>query len=173
VTETIEITPGEVLEVRERSEGLLVFHATYAPGGSPPPPHFHPAQAERFEILAGTLHVEVDGERQELTTGDQLDIPPDTTHRMWNPTGKVVQARWETRPAGRTEEWFRALAGLQGTKWVTREGKPKALAFAALASEYHDTFRLAGGPQLLMRILLVAAARLARVRGFHGGVGRA
>src|SRR5438045_1078124 len=104
MAETIEITPEEVLEILERSEELLVFQATYAPGGSPPPSHFHPVQAEHFEILAGTLHVEVDGERQELTTGDQLDIPPDTRHCLWNPTGEVVQARWETRPAGRTEE---------------------------------------------------------------------
>src|SRR2546421_5341974 len=60
MAETIEITPGEVLEILERSEEVLVFQATYARGGSPPPSHFHPVQAEHFEILAGTLHVEVE-----------------------------------------------------------------------------------------------------------------
>jgi hypothetical protein len=86
---------------------------------------------------------------------------------MWNPSGEVARARWETRPAGRTERWFRALAALQNTRWVTREGQPKPLAFAALASAYPDTFRLAGAPQPLIRIALAAAAGLARLRGFR------
>ena len=105
---------------------MLVFEATWAPGGSPPPAHFHPSQSEHFE-----------------------------------------RARWETRPAGRTEEWFRALSSLQGTEWVDDRGLPEPLAFAALANGYQDTFRLAGSPQPVTRIALAAAAALARLRGFR------
>jgi quercetin dioxygenase-like cupin family protein len=163
--EPIQIGPGQVVEVRESSEDVLVLETTYAPGGSAPPAHFHPVQSEHFEILAGSVHVEVGGRRRELITGQQLDVLPNTAHRMWNPGGEAARARWETRPAGRTEQWFRGLGALQGTNWVNADGQPKQLAFAALASEYQDSFRLAG-PQWLIRPALVAASAIARLRGF-------
>src|ERR1700740_894595 len=115
MSETIQIGAVQFLEVLESSEDVLVLETTYAPGGAPPPAHFHPAQTEHFEILAGALHVEVDGRRRQLATGEQLDIHPNTAHKMWNPSGETARARWETRPAGRTEQWFRELAALQGT----------------------------------------------------------
>ena len=166
MSETIQIGPGQVVEVLESSKDTLILETTYAPGGSPPPTHFHPTQTEHFEILAGNLQVEVNGPRRQLTTGEQLDIPANTAHRMWNPSAEAARARWETRPAGRTEQWFRGLGALQGTNWVNRDGQPKPLAFAALASEYQDTFRLAG-PQWLIRPALAAASAVARLRGFR------
>jgi mannose-6-phosphate isomerase-like protein (cupin superfamily) len=166
MTDTIQISAGQVVEVLESSNDVLVLETTYAPGGSAPPAHFHPAQTEHFEILAGDLHVEVDGRRRRLTTGEQLDVPPNTAHRMWNPGGEAARARWETRPAGRTEQWFRGLGALHGTNWVDQGGQPKPLAFAALANEHQDTFRLAG-PQWLIRPALVVASAIARLRGFR------
>lgn len=166
MSETIQIGAGQFLEVLASSAEMLVLETTYAPGGSPPPAHLHPAQTEHFEILAGTVHVEVDGHRRQLATGEQLDILPNTAHTMWNPSGEAARARWETRPAGRTEQWFRGLAALQGTHWVNRAGQPKPLAFAALACEFRDSFRLAG-PQWLIRPALVAASAIARLRGFR------
>ena len=166
MSESIQIGPGQFLEVLESSEHVLVLETTYAPGGSPPPAHFHPSQTEHFEILAGAVHVEIDGRRRQLATGEQLDIPPNTAHRMWNPSGEAARARWETRPAGRTEQWFRGLGALQGTNWVKGDGQPKPLAFAALASEYQDSFRLAGPPWLIRPALVVASA-IARLRGFR------
>jgi quercetin dioxygenase-like cupin family protein len=166
MTETIQIGAGQVVEVLESSPDVLVLETTYAPGGSPPPAHFHPGQTEHFEILAGVVHVEVAGQRRQLAAGEQLDIPPHTAHRMWNPGGDAARARWETRPPGRTEQWFRDLGALQGSRWVNQDGQPQPLAFAALASDHRDTFRLAG-PQWLIRPALVAAAALARRRGLR------
>ena len=166
MSETIRIGAGQVVEVLESSEDVLVLETTYAPGGSAPPAHFHPMQSEHFEILAGAVHVEVDGRRRQVSTGERLDILPNTAHRMWNPSGEAARARWETRPAGRTEQWFRGLGALQGTNWVNRDGQPKPLAFAALASEHQDTFRLAG-PQWLVGPALMAASAIARLRGFR------
>src|SRR5690242_15413127 len=112
MTERLKITPGETLEVveTESTPEVLVLNAQWSPGGSAPPPHYHPEQAEHFEVLAGALRVEVDGVQRDLRAGDTLDVPRRTVHRMWNPNAEPASARWETRPAGRTAEWFRAVA---------------------------------------------------------------
>ncbi|HMI70545.1 MAG TPA: hypothetical protein VK510_11175, partial [Solirubrobacteraceae bacterium] len=91
--------------------------------------------------------------------------PRGTAHRMWNPSAERARARWETRPAGRTEDWFRALAGLQGTDRVDASGKPKALPFAALAHEFRDTFRLAALPDPVARSAIGALSLIARATG--------
>jgi mannose-6-phosphate isomerase-like protein (cupin superfamily) len=157
--ERLQITPGEALDVVESTSAALVVEASFGPGGKAPPAHYHPAQDEHFEILEGVLRVDVDGVERDVGAGETLDIPRRTSHRMWNPNPDPARARWETRPAGRTKEWFKALAGLQGTDHVDANGRPKVLPFAALANEYSDTFRLAARPE--------AAARIA-VRGLAG-----
>jgi mannose-6-phosphate isomerase-like protein (cupin superfamily) len=45
----------------------------------------------------------------EKNTGDVLDIPRGTPHRMWNPGEQRARVLWQTRPALRTEEWFRSI----------------------------------------------------------------
>jgi mannose-6-phosphate isomerase-like protein (cupin superfamily) len=165
MADRLQITPGEALDVVEHTPDVLVLEATYAPHGSAPPAHYHPAQDEHFEILEGSLRVEVDGVERALIAGETIDIPRGTTHRMWNPNEERARARWETRPAGRTEDWFRALAGLQSTDGVDANGKPKVLPFAALAHEFRDTFRLAALPAPIARIAVGALARIARATG--------
>jgi mannose-6-phosphate isomerase-like protein (cupin superfamily) len=165
MADRLQITPGEALDVIERTPDVLVLDASWAPGGSPPPAHYHPSQDEHFEVLEGSLHVELDGVERELRTGETLDIPRRTRHRMWNPDPAQARARWETRPAGRTEEWFTALAALQGTDHVDGHGRPKPLPFAALAQKYGDTFRLAAQPEFAVRFALGALATVAKLTG--------
>ena len=158
----LHTTPGETLEVRERTPAVLVLEAAYAAGGGPPPAHYHPRQDERFEILESVLRVEVAGAQRDLGPGDTLEVPRGTSHRMWNPHAQPARARWETSPAGRTEQWLAALAALQGTDHVDADGRPKPLPFAALAHEYRDTFRLAATPEPAGRIAVAPLAGIAR-----------
>src|SRR5688572_12340648 len=67
-------TGGEVLEME----------AVYAPGGQPPPVHFHPQQEERFTQLAGAMRVRVAGREHHLKAAKVLVIPAGTPHTMWN-----------------------------------------------------------------------------------------
>jgi len=62
----LDITPGETLTVLEHTPDVLVFEASYAPGGSAPPVHYHPNQDEHFEVQAGALCVEVCGDERDL-----------------------------------------------------------------------------------------------------------
>jgi hypothetical protein len=128
--------------------------------------HSHPGQAEHFEVLEGELHVRAGKERRELSAGETLDIPARIAHQMWNPSEASARVRWTTTPAGRTEQWFRAVDAL------VRESEPKepsVLGFAVLLSEFDDTFRLAVAPHLLMAPAMKGLSAIGRLRGHRVG----
>jgi mannose-6-phosphate isomerase-like protein (cupin superfamily) len=162
----LKITPTESVEVQRSDADGLTVQVTYAPAGDPPPAHFHPKQDERFEVLAGELHVRLDGEERVLRVGDTLDVPRGTVHSMWNPGEEPVRAIWETTPGGRTLDWFRTIDALHREGRVAKNGMPGPLAFAVLLNEYDDVFRLAAGPRPVIRPALAALAIVGRLRGY-------
>jgi mannose-6-phosphate isomerase-like protein (cupin superfamily) len=132
----LTIAPGSILRVVSRSEDELVLEARYEGGGMPPPSHLHPSQDEHFEILSGTLRAQIGEEELQVGTGEQLDVPRGTPHKMWNAGEEPAVMSWVTRPAGRTLEWFTELAAVQA-------GEPLSDP-QTLPERYSDTFRLAG-----------------------------
>lgn len=115
---------------------LLEMEATYETSRGKPPEHFHPQQAEHFEILEGSMRARVAGEERELRPGDTLDIEAGVPHSMWNEGPERARTLWQTRPALRTEDFFEALFRL-----AREGGKPGALRMAVFASEFRDEFR--------------------------------
>jgi quercetin dioxygenase-like cupin family protein len=165
MSETFDLTPHERVRLLEHSGDALVVEGTWEPGGSPPPKHFHPDQAERFEMTAGVLRARVDGSEHTLRAGDVLEIPRGAVHQMWNEGGEPAQALWRTAPAGRTLDWFRAVSDLRRSGRVGRDGMPGPLAFGVLLTEFRDVFRLAG-PQPLLGPALRALGAVGRLRGY-------
>jgi quercetin dioxygenase-like cupin family protein len=165
-TTELKITPTESIKVRHSDAQRLTVEVAYAPGGGPPPAHFHPGQDERFEVMAGELRVRVDGETRTLGPGDTLSVPRGTVHQMWNPGYEPVRAIWETTPGGRTHDWFRAIDALHREGRVGKNGMPGPLAFAVMLTEYDDVFRLAVRPQAVIRVVLAALAVIGRLRGY-------
>jgi quercetin dioxygenase-like cupin family protein len=122
---------------------LLEMEASYEPGSVEPPEHFHPSQDERFEILAGTMEARIGDERKILEAGEEVFIPAGTPHAMWNAGSETARVAWETRPALRTEEFFRAVARVAEAA-VSGEPLPDdAPSGEALLAEFRDEFRLA------------------------------
>lgn len=169
MTEQLKLTPSESLEIRQSSPEALEVLASYGPGGSPPPKHFHPRQDEHFEVLEGAIHTRVEGEERVLGRGQQIDIRRGAVHQMWNPGAEPAQVLWRTAPRGRTEEWFRAVDALNRSERV-KGGTPSPIAFAPLLREFDDTIRLAG-PAPLMRPALAALALIGRARGYSAPSG--
>jgi mannose-6-phosphate isomerase-like protein (cupin superfamily) len=168
MAETLKLTPSESVSIKQSSPELLEVEGSYGPGGSPPPAHFHPAQDEHFEVLDGTMRAKVGGEERELVTGETLEIPQGTPHQMWNPGEQAARVVWQTRPALRTEEWFRSIDALHREGRVGRKGMPGPLAFGALLDEYDDVFRLAG-PGPLVKGAVAGLGALGRLRGHKPG----
>ena len=54
MAETFRLTPGETVTIRTSSAEVLEVEGRWAPEGKPPPPHLHPAQDERFEVIEGS-----------------------------------------------------------------------------------------------------------------------
>ena len=162
MTEELKLTPSESLVIRAGGPDALEVEATYGPGGSPPPKHFHPSQDEHFEVLAGTVRVRVDGDERDLATGEEIDIPRGAVHQMWNPVAEQARVSWRTSPAGRTEQWFRAVDA--ANRRAVEEGRDRAgtLDFAPLLAEFEDVIRLAG-PQPVVRPALRGMALVSRL----------
>jgi quercetin dioxygenase-like cupin family protein len=165
--ETFSLTPSETVTIRSHTPDALVVEATYAPAGKPPPKHYHPAQNERFRAIEGAVRVRVDGEEHELTAGDEIEIPRNAVHQMWNERDVPARVIWETRPAGRTLGWFRALDRALGERPAGKD-MPALPAIAALLNEHRDVIRLAG-PDFVLRPALGLLARIGASRARLGG----
>jgi quercetin dioxygenase-like cupin family protein len=165
--DTLKLTPKESLTIRRSTPEVLEVEATYGPAGKPPPKHLHPGQEEHFEVLAGAMRARVGEEERSLSAGDTLDIPRRTPHQMWNSGDEPARVLWQTRPAGRTEQWFRSIDALHREGRVQSNGMPGPLAFGVLLTEYRDVFRLATGvPDPIARVGLSVLAVIGRARGY-------
>ncbi len=142
MAETLRLTPHETVTIRTSSPELLEVEGAWGPEGRPPPTHYHPSQDEHFEIVEGMLTARIAGEERELAKGQTLDIPRGTRHQIWNKGDTPTRARWQTRPALRTEQWFRTIDRTIRDGRVDGKGMPGPLAFGVYLTEFRDVFRL-------------------------------
>jgi quercetin dioxygenase-like cupin family protein len=111
----------------------LEMEASYSGEGGMPPMHLHPSQAERFEVIEGSMRTNIGNEERVYEAGEVFEVPAGTPHQMaaQGPT----RMRWEVRPALRTAEFFERLYG---------EGPDSAREMGGkFWSEFEDEFRLA------------------------------
>jgi mannose-6-phosphate isomerase-like protein (cupin superfamily) len=158
--QTTEDTKGELLEVE----------STYAAGGQQPPVHYHPAQEERFEVLAGTVEILLGDGVRTLRQGEVLSVPAGSPHSIWSQTGGRVN--WQTRPAGKTEAFFELVWGLARDGKVNQNGRPNLLQSAVLARAYRKEWRLARPPYGIQLVLFGVLAPIGRLLGYRASYPR-
>jgi mannose-6-phosphate isomerase-like protein (cupin superfamily) len=160
---------GERVTVRTAAAdshgALLEVAAEWAPVEHRPPVHFHPDQDERFEVTAGELTVEIEGEVHVLGAGDALDVPRGAVHKMWASGKTTTHASWQVRPALRTEDFFEAVHELRASGHHGKGGMLTPLGAGVILREYRDEFRMPL-PAPLQRPVLGLLAGLARLRGY-------
>ena len=144
---------------------LLEMEATYEACSVEPLEHFHPKQDEHFEILAGAMEAQISGERRPLRAGDTVDVPAGTVHAMWNGGDEQARVMWQTRPALRSEEFFRTIAAMAKDGKLTTRGARDPLAGAAVMQEFRDEFRPTTPPALVQAVAFPVLSVVARVLG--------
>ena len=154
--ETLTLRPGEQLVVKRADPDLLEVEAEWHGGGGRPPAHYHPAQDEHFEVLAGALHCDRGQGEEAFGSGEVFEVSRGTVHRMW--ATEPTRAAWRVRPALRTLEFFRAVDSLH-----RREPDPSPLSFAPILRDFGDVFRVPRVPRPAIR-LMAATSRLAARR---------
>jgi mannose-6-phosphate isomerase-like protein (cupin superfamily) len=143
----------------ERS--VLDLHVV--PGGGNEP-HRHLTYAEHFEVLRGTLTVEVGGRMRRLGAGERASAPAGTLHRWRNDTQELAIARVTLEPGHRGMEQVLQIGyGLARDGRTRTDGVPKDLRLAALLAELGEI--RVGGALGLLRPVLGLLARGARRRG--------
>lgn len=151
----------------ETSGARLVFEDHIPAGQAGAPSHVHRRQQERFTVVRGTLHLNVDGRRMALREGETFAVLPDTPHSFTTRGSGEVTVRVEFEPSLDSETLFRTLAE------AGRTGRLNPLMIAVLARDTQTGFYVGGVPFFLQDVLFSVLAFFARRLGYRLVVGGA
>jgi len=154
--QTSDDTDGELLEME----------SSFAPGSIEPVPHFHPKQHEIFTVLEGNILVRMNGRIVLLKTGEQLEIPANTVHSMWNAAATKAVVNWKVQPALSTEYFLETGMGLAAEGKVNAKGLPPLLQTALLVRFYSKVFRLANPPYFVQKMVFGMLSPVAKLVGY-------
>ena len=154
--ETAHTTGGE----------LLSFDLTLRPGAAVAVEHRHVRQEERFRVQAGTVELEVAGNRREVGLDEEVAVPAGVPHRWWNHGQEEATVRVELRPALDTETFFENYFGLARDGKTNSKGIPGLLQIAVAFRDLGDSCpSLTRPPAVVQRAVFVTLAPVGRVLG--------
>lgn len=145
---------------------LLEMESSFAPGSLEPVPHFHPKQHETFTVLEGNILVRMNGRINLLKKGEQLEIPANTVHSMWNAAATKAVVNWKVQPALSTEYFLETGMGLAAEGKVNAKGLPLLLQTALLVTFYNKVFRLAKPSYLVQKMVFGMLSPVAKLAGY-------
>ncbi len=144
---------------------LLQFDDILQAGGIGPPEHIHPHQEERFQVVAGTMGVRVDGREQTLRAGESISVPAGAAHTWWNAGNDELHQITEFRPALRLETFFETFFGVVRDGKGDKVGQPKFLQIAVMVPTY-DIY-LSKPPIPMQKALFTVLGPVARLLGYR------
>jgi quercetin dioxygenase-like cupin family protein len=174
------ITTGQTLRNRVTGE-TLVFRTTSAdtngervvvetfvePNGAVAAAHVHPAQEERFEVLAGEVEFRLGKRKLVAKPGDRVLVPAGTPHRFRNVGEETAHFVCEVTPALGFEQLIETMFSLAEDGKVNRKGMPNPLRLAVVAKHHFGDVQLPFPPAWLQRLGLALGAPLGRLLGYR------
>lgn len=161
---------GETLVFRttsaETNGELVVVEASVEPDGAVAAAHVHPAQEERFEVLAGELEFRIRKQVFVARAGDRVLVPAGTPHRFRNVGSETARFLCEVRPALGFEQLIETMFSLAADGKVNKRGLPSPLRLAVIARHHFGDVRLPFPPAWIQRLGLALGAPLGRLLGF-------
>jgi quercetin dioxygenase-like cupin family protein len=125
-------------------------------------PHFHTRYEETFQLLEGSLDLEVTGVNRQLRPGEEVTVPLKAVHKWQNTSDRRVRFLVEVRPADPSfEKWLAVLQNLSSDGMTLPDGRPKNLYHGALIIVESD-IHLVGRDRLMMPVFRLLARRARR-----------
>jgi hypothetical protein len=164
-TEISDPVSGERIVFDEEASGdeRLVWDEWRPAHSEPPPAHYHPTTEERFVVREGTLVVEVDGSENRLTDGEDLTIPPQTSHVSYT-EADAARFRREVAPPGQWREFLTERFAYAHTVGE-RSGVGGLLQAALWLRAYPDVLVLERPPQPVQNVLFPVLVVIAQATG--------
>ena len=155
------------IQTARDTQGLLLeMESSWIPFSKEPAPHFHPRQEETFTIISGELTVRLDSDIIKLAAGQELFIPRNTVHSMWNSSGELTVVNWKVAPALETEEFLETVIGLANDDKTNKNGIPPLLLSALLMERYKEEFRLAKPSTVIQKLVFTSLKPFAMMAGY-------
>lgn len=148
-------TSGEWLEID------LVL----AQDGAVPATHVHPAQEERFEVIAGTMKFRLGLRKIVAGPGEVVVVPAGAAHSFANAGNEPAQVRVSMTPALKLEELLETTVALAKEGRVNKRGMPKLLDLALFVERFQDEARAPFPPHAVVMTILAPFRWIARKRG--------
>lgn len=127
-----------------------------------PPLHFHRSFSENFEVMEGTLYLQVGKEKYILKPGESRLVARGTPHRFYNITNDLVRFRITLKPGHiGMENFIKIIYSLAQDGLTNKKGKPNSFAHLASILTMSDT-NASGMMSLLSPIISIAAKRASK-----------
>jgi mannose-6-phosphate isomerase-like protein (cupin superfamily) len=143
----------------------LVFDFSVSPNGKLPVTHFHPNQAETFEIQKGEFCIKIGNDIKKLKPGDRIMIDKGVAHQWWNPSEtQTAEMKVTFEPALNTEVFLEQFFGLGNDNKTKADGTPSFLQIMAMANKYE--IYIAGPPLFIQKLMSAVLGGIARLIGY-------
>ena len=152
----------------ETNGALLEMEASYPPHSPQPPDHYHPRQAERFQVLQGTFRTNIGGVEKTFAVGDTFTVPANTNHWMHNISDTEGCLLWQVRPALQTQAFLEMMWGLEADGKTNANSVPNLLQLAVILKTYSNEFRATSPPYWIQRLLFGILAPIGQLFGYCG-----
>lgn len=155
---------GESMRILESTAQMFRAQYSLRPHGEIPGEHFHPHKEQRISVLAGEIHLRVDGAHRIVRAGETATVPAGARHFQWNPGDIEAVVIEDIRPAGRIHDFFKVLFGLARDDRTDAKGYPSLLVTAALFTEFRDAIQPA---PIMARVLIAILGPIALALGYR------
>ncbi len=160
---------GEVLEIRrlyENGELVLELRGTVPAHRDGPPMHVHYLEDEEARVTAGTLSVEVGGQRIDAGPGQVVKLPRGVPHRWWNQGDQPLALEGRTRPVADFDRYLQAVFEVINAGAPNR---PPLFYLAHVALRHRRTQSVLVMPPPIQAILFRVVVALGTVLGRYRG----
>lgn len=99
---------------RDTDGDLAIFEQTGLSPKRGTPLHVHHHQDEIFKVIEGEYYFQVGEDKYKLLPGDTIFLPRKIPH-AWTQVSKRAKINVIVQPAGKLEEFFLAMAALEGS----------------------------------------------------------